>query len=140
MVELSEAQRISIREQLAEFDKATKSIEVALKPLEDVRRAIEDARAMFLEPYGDVSGSCEGCTKMLFDGELGYREEDGIILCVDCGPTYTDWKSNCERVINDPSLVDEPDEIGFANDALKQIAEHLAGGGSLTDKLPAFPL
>lgn len=85
------------------------------------------------EPLTEI---CEGCDKIINEGDPCFRCDDGPCLCADCSPTYADaeiaWRA-------DPSsLFGEDKERREAFE--ESMAAHLAAGGSKDDKLPLCPL
>lgn len=128
--------RETLAEELAALDKAEDAIRVAMKPFSDALLAVETLRENLLEKHGtDHVGSCETCGRALFEGDLGYSYSDAEVkLCAEHAPTYADWKRTTE---GEPEAYDSLDHLASAK---KQIADHLAAGGSLDDKVPLFPL
>lgn len=75
---------------------------------------------------------CEGCDVEVLSGDRGdrgFRCEDGEVFCAACAPTWDDAKKNIEAGNDAEAKAD------FA----KSYREHLAAGGSASDKI-TYPL
>lgn len=78
-----------LRAKLAELDARAATVEAEAKPLRDRAKAIEAEREAMLELHETYDvGRCEGCSKLIFDGERYSNCSDGPILCLDCSPTW----------------------------------------------------
>ncbi|MFN3624402.1 MAG: hypothetical protein ACK4TP_10105 [Hyphomicrobium sp.] len=139
---LTNEQRAKLDGELKALDQLEGSVQAQLAPLQEMLRNVESIRAQTLERYGiedDPVGHCEGCEMLLLPGDLGHRCGDGPVLCADCAPTWGDLK----KQITEPSIIDgsapdldEEAEDGIApRDKLAAVEAHVAGGGSLDDKI-----
>lgn len=137
---LTDEARAVIRAQLEALRDAEKAIETAREPFDAALNGIQTARELLLEPYEGEYRTCEGCGGLILGGEPSYYEGDsGLVFCADCAPTYGDWKTNAEIIVSEASNRDA-EEVAEAREGLAAITDHLAAGGSLTDKLPTSPL
>lgn len=142
---ISEEKRAEIAVRLATFAcqqaEVTKSMEplcAALAPLIDQEAAIDDEREAFLESEGvEVAGTCDTCGRLLFAGERGsqpWEDESLITYCAEHAMTYGDLKRHWS-VENPPRDDEDPDDAEHRETVLKWVADHVAGGGSLDDKV-----
>lgn len=129
---MDETSREKLKAEFAALDEAENSIREGRKPFDVALLAIETVRENLKEKHEvEIAGECEGCTRLLFAGEKGFRYEDGPILCEECSPTYGDAESVFKN--RDPADDEDPeDRTSF----MRQLETHLAGGGSRTDKIP----
>lgn len=90
---------------------------------------IQDIRDAF--EMDDVS-FCEACDEPVFDDDpYSYDEEGGVLLCKDCTPTWKHLRRDPESFY----YSQDGEHVYFtAETAAKAIEEHLAAGGSLSDK------
>lgn len=87
------------------------------------------------DELGDETHTCEGCGDPIFDGDpMCYSAEDSIATCVDCSPTWQDFKNRPEDFYRwDESAQDML--YHTAESAAPFIEAHLAKGGSLSDSM-----
>lgn len=131
---ITEAERESIKAQLAELDAAQEAIRKARKPFDDAVMAVEGVREALLERYeAETAGTCATCGKLLFTGEKGYRDED-VVQCAEHAPTFADWQANIEA---GPDAFEDAEVYQQSAEAL---AKHLSAGAALTDTIPLFEL
>lgn len=125
---MQDDERVKLAEELGALSKAQESIRAARKPFDDAIAAIEEVYENLLYKHEvEIAGSCEGCDRLLFVGEMGHRCEDGPLLCEEHAPTYGDVKRQWEE--KDDA---DPDE---RQDAINAAETHVAAGGSLGDKV-----
>lgn len=78
----------------------------------------------------DRVGRCEGCDEPIWEGErYAYGSEDCIYLCEQCAPSWGDMLANPSH------FVDDDGEYHTAETAKAAVDAHVAGGGSLDDKM-----
>lgn len=137
---LTDEARAALHAQIVALDDAEKAIRTAQKPFDDAVSAIETARELILEPYEGEYRTCECCSKLILGGDPCYSDggDDGLVFCPECAPTYGDWKDEVDSRI--AAAQGDEEEIALDGDAVKTIAAHIEGGGSLADKLPVGPL
>lgn len=146
MTSLSEEQREKLGEELGAIGLAMIGIDAAMAPFTHALRALGDQRSRILERYGvqEPLGACESCGRILIEGDDGHRTADDVLLCADDAPTYGDLKKQLTEPVGDPDHpelgtppdLDAEDEAGIApRERLAAIDAHIAGGGSLDDKI-----
>lgn len=118
-----------ITDQLKALDEALAACEVATKPFRAAESAIVEARELLLDHYSvEIAGHCESCGKLVFVGERGHRDDDGIVLCAEHSPTWDDAEKSWQSA--------EPEDDPDRHEAFTaSFAAHLAAGGSRDDKL-----
>lgn len=91
-----------LRAKLAELDARAADVEAEAKPhreefaakdkpFREREKAIAAEREATLELHETYEvGQCEGCSKLIFDGERYSNCSDGPILCLECSPTWTE--------------------------------------------------
>jgi hypothetical protein len=120
----------ALREQIAALDKADAALDKAMKPFRAAQREIVAARELLLEAHqAEVAGVCEECGKILFAGEQGHSCAEGELFCSAHAPTYGDWQAQ----LDDEARAG--DEDGTVAEGRRTIADHLAGGGNLGDRI-----
>lgn len=84
-----------------------------------------------------LTETCEGCDRIINEGDIYFPCEDGPVLCADCCPTWADAEAQFNR---DAELGEDEymkkDRLDFA----ERMKAHLAAGGDRNDKLPMSPL
>ncbi len=135
---LSEEQREKLDGELKALKALENGIRKQREPFDRMLRDVEGLVAQTLERYGvdgDPIGHCESCETLLVPGDLGCNCVDGPVLCADCAPTWGDLKKQLENPIVTIDL-DVEDEKGVPpREHMATIAAHIAGGGSLDDKI-----
>jgi hypothetical protein len=131
-MDIDDKTRQSIQQQFKALDTARDALELAMKPFRDADSAILEARELLLEHYEiEIAGTCESCDKLLFEGDQGHRDDEGIMLCAAHSPTWADAEKSWQEALEH---VDEDDpERRQAFD--RALAAHLAAGGRRDDKL-----
>ncbi len=145
MTNLSEEQREKLGHELAAIGKAAAGIRETMRPYFIALEGLGEANSLVLERYGveEPVGECIACDRILFAGEDGHRCADGELFCAEHAPTFGDAKKaltapEFELELNsgrEPGL-DTEDETGITlRERLAAIESHVAGGGSLDDKI-----
>lgn len=135
---LSEAARKGLQEQLGRLANAEDLLRKAMAPFVQARDALDDAREMLLMDHdADIAGTCE-CGRLLFEGELGHRCDDGPILCEDCAPTWDDMRRQYHEAKARGDFVDSFEGEQEARDADLAVDSHIAAGDG--DKRLVWPL
>jgi hypothetical protein len=130
-MDIDDKTRRSIQEQFKALDAARAAIELAMKPFRDAEAEILVARELLLEHYEiEIAGTCESCDKLLFVGEQGHRDDEGVMLCAEDSPTWADAAHSWQEALQHDD--DDPERRQAFDRAL---AAHLAAGGSRDDKL-----
>lgn len=125
---MTDAERAALLEQLRDLDAAQAKIAEARKPFDAATSAIEGVKEALLERHeAEIAGRCETCDRLLFYGDRGHRCDDGPIVCEEHAPTWADIKEEWTCAV-DP----DPDDL---REALADVEAHVAGGGSLEDKV-----
>ena len=88
----------------------------------------EGNEALADEIEADAIGHCEHCDEPIFDGERHNWSPD-VKLCAAHAPAYADVLARPDSFLN------EDDEPMTTAEAEAFVAEHLAAGGSLEDKM-----
>lgn len=114
--------------------KAAEPARAVLKPFLDALDVLEERKELLLEENETLLvGKCDGCSKVLFEGELGTRFADsGGYLCEECSPTIADALKNMRD--NRDELDPDDFDAGIA---------HLEGriaAGESPDTICASPL
>lgn len=141
MTRMTDKERETLRNNLTSLDAAEDVIRKARKPFDSALHAIEEVRAGLLESHeinGEIA-NCGECGAIILEGEPSYSYEDGPILCADDAPTWGDVKSSNTELLATADADTDPDDIERANLAIAAADEHVAGGGSLADKV-TYPL
>jgi hypothetical protein len=99
-------------------------IEEGMKPWRGASYHLHELRDELLDGHPSIVGSCEGCSKVLFEGDLGSHGED-YKECEECSATWTDL----ERGMNSGDLTFED-----LDEARASIAEYKAAGGDMSAK------
>ncbi|ACI92691.1 hypothetical protein OCAR_5560 [Afipia carboxidovorans OM5] len=130
---LTKDERKEIQAIVEGLDNAAEEIRKSIAPQVHAIGAIEGIRDEFLMARGDleVAGYCVGCECILFHGDRGYHYEDGEISCIDCSPTWADAEESFKAAAGD----DEEHAEAYA-DFKSRMEEHVAGGGSVNEKIP----
>jgi hypothetical protein len=130
-MDIDDKTRQSIQQQFKALDTARDALELAMKPFRDADSAILEARELLLEHYEiEIAGTCESCDKLLFEGDQGHRDDEGIMLCAADSPTWADAEKSWQEAI---AYDDDDPEGRQAFD--RALTAHLAAGGSRDDKL-----
>lgn len=111
----SERHALSLKNQLAE------AVKVDL---------IAAGKGHEIKEVAEKIATCEGCSKVIREGDQYSLVYDGGHTCLDCTPTYQD-------VLDDPELLihEETEDHLTAEQAKELCDSHVASGGSLTDKV-----
>ncbi|TGY87327.1 hypothetical protein E5163_14765 [Marinicauda algicola] len=84
-----------------------------------------------IDALGEAS-ACEGCGQPVFDDEpYSYDSENGLTFCEGCTPTWSEFQANPSgfyRIIEGEHVLFTPET------AAKAVEDHLAAGGSLSDR------
>lgn len=131
---MDDKERDVLKEELAALDAAEVSIRKARRPFDEAIDAVETVKQNLLDKHAvEIAGHCEGCGRLLFVGDKGFRCDDGPILCAECSPTFGDAEGNWKSEPEDH----EPER---KQTFMEGLAAHLAAGGTRADKLPLFEL
>lgn len=91
------------------------------KPFRDREKAIEAEREAVLAEHGTHEiDRCEGCSKLIFEGERFHVCRDGEYVCVDCAPTWNDLRADLMDEGGEWAVSDDPS--GWINRAEAMIA------------------
>jgi len=97
---ITDQERQQLQEQLEALGKAGAAISAAMAPFRKALAEIEGLSAALLERFGgELAATCEGCSKILFFGELGHRCGDGPTLCDACAPTVADCHRQAVEIL-----------------------------------------
>lgn len=90
---LTDDRREEIRDRDKELRDAIAAIRKAMEPFVVAADAVEAMRDRLIEDNSvHIAGNCEDCSKLLLDGDLGHRCEDGPLMCEGCAPTWNDMR------------------------------------------------
>lgn len=126
---MTDDEREKLKERLDALDKASGKILEARKPFDEALNAIDDVReGLLAEHDADVLGTCEHCMRLMFEGELGFRYEDGPIMCEACAPTWSDLKVEQDELIVSGNFEDSYEDAEAAKDARESVLGHIEAG------------
>ncbi len=110
-----------LRAKLAELDARAAAVEAEAKPHREAfaakdkpfrnrEKAIAAEREATLELHETYEvGQCEGCSKLIFEGERYHVCGDGPYLCEDCSPSWADILAHLRDRQGDP--LEDAEEI-----------------------------
>lgn len=135
MTEISDDKRSELQRRIQALDESIEEIEKLRAPYDKAIQALATIREEIIDADAgkEIADTCEGCSKLLFVGELGHRCEDGPTLCEACAPTWSDMKQQ----YTDDALKPEDRHETYDED-LAAIDAHIAAGDG--DKKHAWPL
>jgi hypothetical protein len=116
------------KEARARLDAIIDERESLLAPTKERYDAALEAIDLIEAELGDHIGWCEGCSHPLFEGDR-YHSGSDVYLCEPCAPSFADMVERPDSFLN---VNDEPMTAEEADAAAQA---HLAGGGSLSDKM-----
>jgi hypothetical protein len=104
---LTDEDREKLKARLDEIAAAEETIRKARKPFDDAIGALDTVRQQLLDEHeAEIADTCEGCSRLLFVGELGHRCADGPTLCLSCSPTWNDLAKDY-ATMSDDDISDE---------------------------------
>lgn len=122
-VKITDEVRASIAEQMKALDDAGAEISKLIEPLRRASDGIEAARILLLDSHGvEIADTCEGCSKILFVGEMGHVCGDGPTLCEACSPTWAD----CLTQLSEPS--DDSEDEAERQESIKAVQAQIDAG------------
>lgn len=83
---------------------------------------------------GEPFTFCEGCEAPIWDGDKYHAGADLVALCEECAPSYDDMLASPANFLKFGEG-DDDDRPMNADEAKAIVDAHVAGGGSLTDKI-----
>lgn len=115
--------REAITDQLKSLDEAGEAVAELMAPYRKAADGIEAARVLLLDSHNvEIADTCEGCSKILFVGEMGHVCGDGPTLCEDCSPTWAD----CLTQMSEPST--DPDDEAERQESIRAVQAQIAAG------------
>lgn len=122
--------RRRLRDQLRPLEAAIRRIEQQIDPFQQALGELHELRDLLIEESGcgDLVGRCEECDAVLFEGDPGFRYEDGPLLCAAHAPTHADLKAESEEHLAQVKACDPPDagEIAAAQAIVDEVKAKLA--------------
>lgn len=123
---LTDDQREELDRKLSDLGDAISGIDKAAEPFDAARHALQGIYDGLVEDAGiEIIGHCEGCERLLIEGDKGHRCDDGPILCEKCSPTYGDSRKQ--------ALERQGEGNEEAGEQVADIDAYVASGGSLED-------
>lgn len=126
-----------LREWFQRLNKAEEAVQQLMQPYRDAIGQISDARKgieAFMEAEGVIIGKCLDCLTPLIEGDSGYAYAGGEMCCAGCSPTFAEVRAEAIAVVNAQEGDYDAEAIEAARVRLKAVADHVAAGGSLSDK------
>lgn len=124
--------RERLAERLKPLEAAIAAIEKQIDPFQQVLGELHALRDLLVEESGcgDLVGRCEACDAVLFEGDPGFRYEDGPLLCAAHAPTHADLLAESEEHLADVTAADpaDADEIAAAQAVVDDLKARLAAG------------
>lgn len=118
------------REQINTLKGLHKNIRDVIKNSTDTDQALDEIREIIIAS-AECVGTCESCSEILLEGDEGYHFSENSV-CDYCAPSWGELKESA----------DEPDLEFGGFETLEdlanfkgRLASHIAGGGSLDDKV-----
>jgi len=132
-VTLTDAEREALATRLVDICKAQAMLTEAMLPFSSAYQVLQEIHDGLIDHLPEIAGYCETCSRMLFEGEQGFRYEDGPILCAEHAPTWADIKRDAQDAAEADAAFHrdlDDDDLEARRALLAQCAEHEAAGTS----------